>query len=28
MRLHYKRHRYYGPGSGRFMSQDPIGRAG
>ncbi|WP_244136476.1 RHS repeat-associated core domain-containing protein [Burkholderia sp. BCC0405] len=26
--LHYNRHRYYDPGSGRFVSKDPIGLAG
>ncbi|KWO37537.1 hypothetical protein WT95_05395 [Burkholderia stagnalis] len=26
--LHYNRHRYYDPGSGRFISKDPIGLAG
>ncbi|MFT4173775.1 MAG: RHS repeat-associated core domain-containing protein [Rhodocyclaceae bacterium] len=26
--LHYNRHRYYDPGSGRFVSRDPIGLAG
>ncbi|MDP9930421.1 RHS repeat-associated core domain-containing protein [Variovorax paradoxus] len=26
--LHYNRHRYYDPASGRFVSQDPIGLAG
>lgn len=26
--LHYNRFRYYDPGSGRFVSQDPIGLAG
>lgn len=26
--LHYNRHRYYDPGVGRFISQDPIGLAG
>ncbi|HBD35725.1 MAG TPA: hypothetical protein DC084_19300, partial [Cupriavidus sp.] len=26
--LHYNRHRYYDPGSGRFTSKDPIGLAG
>jgi RHS repeat-associated protein len=27
-RLHYNRHRYYDPHSGRFVSKDPIGLAG
>ncbi|WP_321930421.1 RHS repeat-associated core domain-containing protein, partial [Burkholderia cenocepacia] len=26
--LHYNRHRYYDPNSGRFVSKDPIGLAG
>ncbi|WP_269765448.1 RHS repeat-associated core domain-containing protein, partial [Burkholderia ubonensis] len=26
--LHYNRYRYYDPGSGRFISKDPIGLAG
>nr|WP_175013530.1 RHS repeat-associated core domain-containing protein [Burkholderia lata] len=26
--MHYNRHRYYDPGSGRFVSKDPIGLAG
>nr|WP_280528322.1 RHS repeat-associated core domain-containing protein [Burkholderia diffusa] len=26
--LHYNRHRYYDPQSGRFVSKDPIGYAG
>ncbi|WP_230945954.1 RHS repeat-associated core domain-containing protein, partial [Burkholderia territorii] len=26
--LHYNRHRYYDPNSGRFISKDPIGLAG
>jgi RHS repeat-associated protein len=26
--LHYNRHRYYDPGSGRFVSKDRIGLAG
>ncbi|WP_223277443.1 RHS repeat-associated core domain-containing protein [Cupriavidus metallidurans] len=26
--LHYNRHRYYDPGSGRFISKDPVGLAG
>jgi len=26
--LHYNRHRYYDPGSGRFISKDPIGLQG
>lgn len=26
--LHYNRHRYYDPGTGRFVSKDPIGLAG
>ncbi|MBY8607591.1 RHS domain-containing protein [Burkholderia arboris] len=26
--LHYNRHRYYDPGSGRFVSKDPIGLTG
>ncbi|MCO1454915.1 RHS repeat-associated core domain-containing protein [Burkholderia multivorans] len=26
--LHCNRHRYYDPGSGRFVSKDPIGLAG
>ncbi|UQN71680.1 RHS domain-containing protein [Burkholderia multivorans] len=26
--LHYNRHRYYDPGSGRFVSKDPIGLQG
>ncbi|MCX4027078.1 RHS repeat-associated core domain-containing protein [Spartinivicinus marinus] len=26
--LHYNRHRYYDPGLGRFINQDPIGLAG
>ncbi|WP_155651243.1 polymorphic toxin type 47 domain-containing protein, partial [Burkholderia stagnalis] len=26
--LHYNRYRYYDPGSGRFVSKDPIGLAG
>nr|WP_081065397.1 RHS repeat-associated core domain-containing protein [Burkholderia vietnamiensis] len=26
--MHYNRHRYYDPGSGRFISKDPIGLAG
>ncbi len=26
--LHYNRHRYYDPGTGRFISKDPIGLAG
>lgn len=26
--LHYNRHRYYDPASGRFVSKDPIGLAG
>ncbi|WP_321845473.1 RHS repeat-associated core domain-containing protein, partial [Paraburkholderia bannensis] len=26
--LHYNRHRYYDPDSGRFISKDPIGLAG
>jgi RHS repeat-associated protein len=26
--LHYNRHRYYDPGVGRFVSQDPIGLLG
>nr|WP_282507474.1 RHS repeat-associated core domain-containing protein [Burkholderia cepacia] len=26
--MHYNRHRYYDPSSGRFVSKDPIGLAG
>nr|WP_311768966.1 RHS repeat-associated core domain-containing protein [Burkholderia sp. Bp9004] len=26
--LHYNRHRYYAPQSGRFISKDPIGLMG
>nr|WP_081667721.1 RHS repeat-associated core domain-containing protein [Serratia liquefaciens] len=26
--MHYNRHRYYDPGSGRFIRKDPIGYAG
>nr|WP_321882673.1 RHS repeat-associated core domain-containing protein [Paraburkholderia bannensis] len=26
--MHYNRHRYYDPDSGRFISKDPIGLAG
>ncbi|EBH1912816.1 RHS repeat-associated core domain-containing protein [Salmonella enterica] len=26
--LHYNRHRYYNPGQGRYITQDPIGLAG
>ncbi|WP_169729550.1 RHS repeat-associated core domain-containing protein, partial [Azovibrio restrictus] len=26
--LHYNRHRYYDPDSGRYLTQDPIGLAG
>ncbi|HII1673700.1 TPA: RHS repeat-associated core domain-containing protein, partial [Salmonella enterica] len=26
--LHYNRHRYYSPGQGRYITQDPIGLAG
>ncbi|WP_244135292.1 MULTISPECIES: RHS repeat-associated core domain-containing protein [unclassified Burkholderia] len=26
--MHYNRHRHYDPGSGRFVSKDPIGLAG
>nr|WP_269113298.1 RHS repeat-associated core domain-containing protein [Burkholderia diffusa] len=26
--MHYNRHRYYDPNSGRFISKDPIGLAG
>ena len=26
--LHYNRHRYYDPDTGRFISKDPIGLAG
>nr|WP_081075400.1 RHS repeat-associated core domain-containing protein [Burkholderia stagnalis] len=26
--MHYNRHRYYDPDSGRFVSKDPIGLAG
>ncbi|MCA8111523.1 RHS repeat-associated core domain-containing protein [Burkholderia cepacia] len=26
--LHYKRHRYYDPQTGRFVSKDPIGLQG
>nr|WP_310795488.1 RHS repeat-associated core domain-containing protein [Citrobacter portucalensis] len=26
--LHYNRHRYYNPGQGRYITQDPIGLEG
>ncbi|WP_179124713.1 RHS repeat-associated core domain-containing protein, partial [Salmonella enterica] len=26
--LHYNRHRYYSPGQGRYITQDPVGLAG